>query len=73
MRWSVAAVALEENTPMLSSVARKLQDSIRNGDPFEPDWFQDALTTALSKGKGLDEVIWDAVRELLDQAEKKKE
>ncbi len=52
---------------MVSSVARKLQRSIKRGDPYDPDWFGTALTTALDRNVGLDVVIWEAVRELLEQ------
>ncbi len=56
----------------LSSVAQKLQRSLRNGDPANPDWFADALTVALDRQIGLDQVIWDAVRELLNQRQGRK-
>jgi len=51
---------------MLGSVASKLQRSIKNGDPYEPDWFGAALDMAVERNKGLDLVIWEAVRELLE-------
>ena len=58
---------------MLTSVARKLVESLQRGDPFEPDWFQEALTTAMNKRIGVDQVIWEAVRELLDQVQQEKD
>lgn len=57
---------------MLSSVARKLRRSIQNGDPSDPDWFVDALSIAMDRRVGLDQVIWEAVRELLTQREQGK-
>ncbi|MHB0871466.1 MAG: hypothetical protein ACYC66_13380 [Chloroflexota bacterium] len=52
---------------MVSSVARKLHRSIKNGDPANPDWFGDALSMAMDRKVGLDLVIWEAVRELLEE------
>ncbi len=57
---------------MLGSVARKLQRSIKGEDPYDPDWFSAALTTAMDRKVGLDLVIWEAVRELLTQQETKR-
>ncbi len=57
---------------MLGSVARKLQRSLKSGDPYDPDWFGTALTAAIDRKVGLDLVIWEAVRELLTQHETKK-
>ena len=52
---------------MLGSVARKLQRSLKSGDPYDPDWFGTALSAAIDRKVGLDLVIWEAVRELLEQ------
>ncbi len=51
---------------MLGSVARKLQRSLKSGDPYDPDWFGTALSAAIDRKVGLDLVIWEAVRELLE-------
>ncbi len=57
---------------MLSSVARKLSRSIKNGDPTSPNWFGDALSIAVDRKMGLDLVIWEAVRELLEERAREK-
>lgn len=51
---------------MLGNVASKLQRSKKNGDPYEPDWFGAALELAVERNKGLNLVILEAVRELLE-------
>lgn len=51
---------------MRSSVARKLYRSILDGDPQEYGWFEEATTVAMNEGVPLDQVIWDAVREIVE-------
>ena len=51
----------------LSRIARKLYESIEKGDESDYRWFEEALTASMRTCRGLDEVIWGAVRELLEQ------
>lgn len=55
---------------MLRGVARKLYESLKSGQVREPDWFDAALTIAMTRRVGLDQVIWEAVREILDEVER---
>ncbi len=54
---------------MLKWIAQKLYRSVKSGDPLRQDWFEAALETAINRGVGLDQVIWEAVREILYQVE----
>ena len=58
-------IASCQRSVMTSGVARKLRASIQRGDPVSPDWFLEAVTIAAERQAGLDEVIWEAVREIL--------
>lgn len=57
---------------MLGVVARKLSRSIKNSDPTNPNWFGEALSIAVERKVGLDIVIWEAVKELLEEQERER-
>lgn len=52
---------------MHNSVARMLYDSLKRGDPLDADWFWEAGMASAKDGTPLDVVIWDAVREIVEQ------
>ena len=52
---------------MHSSVARMLYDSLMSGDPLDAEWFWEAGVVSARDGTPLDIVIWDAVREIVEQ------
>ncbi|HEX9014770.1 MAG TPA: hypothetical protein VF960_02070 [Chloroflexota bacterium] len=54
---------------MRSSVARMLYDSLRRGDPLDAEWFWEAGVVSAKEGTPLDIVLWDAVREIVEQYE----
>jgi hypothetical protein len=54
---------------MHNSVARMLYDSLKKGDPLDAEWFWEAGMASAKEGTPLDIVIWDAVREIVEQFE----
>lgn len=52
---------------MQSSVARMLLDSLKRRDPLDAEWFWEAGMVSAKEGTPLDIVIWDAVREIVEQ------
>ncbi len=54
---------------MRNNVARMLYDSLKGGDSLNAEWFWEAGMASAKEGTPLDVVIWDAVREILDQYE----
>lgn len=57
----------------LSRVASKLYESVRKGDESDYTWFEDALVSSMNSGMGLDQVIWNAVREIIDQVSREED
>ncbi len=54
---------------MENTVTKRLYRSLKNGDPSCYDWFDAALEAAMRRGVGLDQVIWEAVRDILNRVE----
>ncbi|GEM_PF-4620995 len=54
---------------MENRVTMRLYRSLRSGDPLCHDWFEAALESAMRREVGLDQVIWESVRDILNRVE----
>ncbi len=51
----------------MRSLAKKLYRSVKNRDPEDRDWFEEALLRTANSGLPLEDLIWEAVCEIVDE------
>ncbi len=56
----------------VQSLARKLYRSVKNRDPEDLEWFEEALMRTANGTAPLERLLWEAVTEIVEELETQK-